>query len=54
VGVTGGVGHRWRVVGTVVSVGVALAGVVPVGADVALAMGRNTTCCHPASRGSQR
>jgi hypothetical protein len=54
VGVTGGVGHRRHVVGTVVSIGIALAGIVPVGADMASAVGRNTTCCHPASRGLQQ
>jgi hypothetical protein len=54
VGITGGVGHRWHVVGTIVSIGVALAGIVPVGADVASAVGRNTTRCHPVSRGSQQ
>jgi hypothetical protein len=54
VGITGGVGHRWHVVGAIVSIGIALAGIVPVGADVASAMGRNTTHCHPASRGLQQ
>jgi hypothetical protein len=54
VGIIGGVGHRQHVVGAIVSIGIALAGVVPVGADMASAMGRNTTCCHPVSRGSQQ
>jgi len=38
----------------IVSIGVTLAGVVPVGGDMALAMARNITCCHPASRSSQQ
>ena len=45
-GVTGGVGHRQCVVGGVVSVGIALAGIVPVGGDVVSAMARNITHCH--------
>ena len=49
VGITGGVGHKWCVVGGIISIGVALAGIVPVGGDVA----RNITCCHPTSRGLQ-
>jgi hypothetical protein len=54
VGITGGVGHRQHVVGAIVSVVVALAGIVPVGADMVSAVGRNTTHCHPASRGLQQ
>jgi len=50
----GSVGVTGQTTDSIISIGVTLAGTVPVGGDMASAMARNITHCHPASRSSQR
>ena len=50
----GSMGVTGQTTDGIVSIGVALAGVIPVGGDVVLAVARNITHCHPASRSLQQ